>query len=111
MCCIVMSLASKDILWIKRFTRCIPFVDMHKGPITLHYDDQAAVHNARNKRMSSYSKHIGMRYNHVRSVVKKGKVSLEYLPTNQMLADPLTKPMSGEKIKNDGRYGTNTDII
>ncbi|KAF2290987.1 hypothetical protein GH714_017912 [Hevea brasiliensis] len=62
---IAMSLASRDILWIKRFM----------------------------------SKHIAMRYNHVRSLVKKGKVSIEYLLTDQMVADPLTKPLSGEKIK------------
>ena len=39
-----------------------------------------------------------MRYNHVGSVVKKGKVNLEYLPNNNMLADLLTKPLSGEQI-------------
>ena len=30
--------------------------------------------------------------------MKKGKVALEYLPTDQMRTDPLTKPLSGEKI-------------
>lgn len=96
---IAMSLASKDILWIRRFIRSIPFIEITKGPITLYCDNQAAIYNTKNKRMSQNSKHIAMRYNHVRSVVKKGKVTIEYLPTDQMLADPLTKPLSGEKIK------------
>ena len=95
---IAMSLASKDIIWIRNFMRCIPFIDMPKAPITLYCDNQAAIHNTKNKRISSNSKHIAMRYNHIRRLVKKGKVALEYLPTDQMRADPLTKPLSGEKI-------------
>ena len=95
---ITMSLVSKDVLWIKRFMRCIPFIEVSKGPITLYWINQTVIHNTKNKRMSGNSKHIMMRYNHVRNLVKKGKVFVGYLPTNQMLADHLTKPLSGEKI-------------
>ena len=95
---IAMSLASKDIIWMKNFMRCIPFISVPKAPITLYCDNQAAIHNTKNERISSNSKHIAMRYNHIRQLVKKGKIALEYLPTDQMRADPLTKPLSGEKI-------------
>ena len=73
-------------------------VDIPKAPITLYCDNQAAIYNTKNMRISSNSKHIAMRYNHIRRLVKKGKVALEYLSTDQMRADPLTKPLSGEKI-------------
>lgn len=96
---IAMSMAGKDLMWFRRFLRTIPFIDTKKGPITLYCDNQAAIYNAKNERISKHSKHIAMRYNDIRSLIKKGKVMLEYLPTNQMLADPLTKPLSGDKIK------------
>ena len=95
---IAMSLASKDIVWMKFFMKCIHFISVPKAPITLYCDNQAAIHNTKNERISSNSKHIAMRYNHIRRLVKKGKVSFEYLLTDQMKVDPLTKPLNGEKI-------------
>ena len=65
-----------------------------KAPIT----NQAVIHNTKNKMISSNSKYIAMRYNHIRRLVKKDKVAPEYLPTDQMCADLLTKPLSDEKI-------------
>lgn len=61
-----MSLASKNVQWIKRFMRCIPFVTVPKVLITLYSINQATIHNTKNKRMSDYSKHFAMRYNYVR---------------------------------------------
>jgi hypothetical protein len=95
---IAMSMASKDLIWFRRFLRTIPFIDPKKGATTLYCDNQAAIFNANNERISNHSKHIAMRYNHVRDLIKRGKIALEYLPTKQMLADPLTKSLSGDKI-------------
>ena len=67
-------------------------------PITLHCDNQAAIQNTKNKRITESNKHIAMRYKFDRRLVKKGKIVLQFLPTKQMLADPLTKPLSGDKI-------------
>ncbi|XP_070039948.1 uncharacterized protein [Nicotiana tomentosiformis] len=55
---------SLHILWIRRFMKCIPFINIVKGPITLYCDNQATIHNTKNERMSGNSKHIAMRYNH-----------------------------------------------
>ena len=66
----VMSQASKDILWFRRFMRNIPFIDVPKGHMTLYCDNQAIIHNTKKDKMSNNSKHIAIRYNHVRNVVK-----------------------------------------
>jgi hypothetical protein len=39
------------------------------------------------------SKHIEIRYHFIRDRVLKGAVKLQYIPTDEQLADILTKPL------------------
>ena len=40
------------------------------------------------------TKHIGLKYHHFRSKVKKGLVTVKYIDTKNQLADILTKPLA-----------------
>ena len=44
------------------------------------------------------SRHLNIRYFFVTDQVEKGNLSIEYCPTNQMLADYMTKPLHGAKF-------------
>ena len=48
---------------------------------------------------SQRSKHIATRYFWVKDRISVGEIKLEYLPTSQMLADVLTKPLQGELFR------------
>ena len=50
---------------------------------------------------------LNIRYFFVTDQVQKGKVEVEYCPTKQMWADPMTKPLQGSdfKISADGLMG------
>lgn len=88
---VAMSIASKEIIWFKRFLRSIPFIDPSEKSITVHCDNQAAIYNAK-ERTTNSKKHISMRYNFMGRLV-----CIAILITNQMLADPFTKPSFGDK--------------
>lgn len=45
------------------------------------------------------SKHIEVRYHNIRDMVEKGVVKLQYLATNEQVADVLTKSLS--KVKSE----------
>ena len=45
---------------------------------------------------SPRTKHIALKYHHFRSHVKYGRVVIHYRPTEDQLADLLTKPLSNE---------------
>lgn len=45
------------------------------------------------------TKHIDVRYHHIRQQVKSKKISLNYVPTNENVADLLTKGITGEKTR------------
>ena len=43
------------------------------------------------------AKHIDIKYHFIRDEVAKGTVRIKYLPTDEMLADALTKGLAGPK--------------
>ena len=67
------------------------------APLLVYQDNQAAMAlAAKGKSTSSRTKHIAIRYFWIKERIDSGEVELEYLPTQQMLADLLTKPLQGE---------------
>lgn len=50
------------------------------------------------------SKHVDIKYHFVRSAHTEGKISIEYCPTADMIADILTKPVTKAKFENFKRY-------
>jgi hypothetical protein len=45
------------------------------------------------------SKHISVRYFYAREKIDSGELKIIKLPTEKMIADVLTKPMTGVKYK------------
>ena len=45
------------------------------------------------------SKHIEVRYHFIRDIVKKGVIKPKYVPTEEQVADVLTKPLSRVKFE------------
>ena len=58
-------------------------------------DNQGAIALAKNPQYHAWTKHIAIQHHYVREVVKAGKIKIEYIPTNKMLANGLTKPLAG----------------
>ena len=40
------------------------------------------------------SKHIEIKYHYIRDMVQRGAVKLQYVATNEQIADVLTKPLA-----------------
>jgi hypothetical protein len=45
------------------------------------------------------SKHIEIRYHYIRDMVQRGVVQLQYVGTDEQVADVLTKPLSRVKFE------------
>ena len=45
------------------------------------------------------SKHIEVRYHFIRDMVQKGAIKLKYVPTEEQVADVLTKPLARVKFE------------
>lgn len=89
---IAAAMAVKDAVWIKQLLVEIGLWKKDRA-ITLQVDNQSAIKSMENEITSSRSKHINVRYHFIRDVIKRGDVKVNYCPTQQQLADILTKPL------------------
>ena len=75
-------------------------------PTTICVDNQGAMKLADNPQFHNRTKHINIRYHFVCDTLAAGKITLRYLPTADMVADILTKPLPRDKHeKHSGTMG------
>jgi hypothetical protein len=69
------------------------------SPLVIYQDNKSTITMAKAGRGSfKRSKHIANRYYWIKQFIDSGEIVVEYKPTNEMIADFLTKPMSGPKF-------------
>ena len=66
--------------------------------VRLYADNQSAIKLSENPVQSKRTKHIDIRYHFIRLQVEDGIVNVEYIPTNENVADMFTKPLSKVKL-------------
>ena len=65
----------------------------------VHVDNQGVIVLARNPVFHNHLKHIDIQYHYMWELVKSGNIELEYLPTKEMLANLLMKPLACSQHK------------
>jgi hypothetical protein len=63
-------------------------------PTILMEDNQGTIAMVKNVVSGSNTRHIKIQHHYIRELVKNGEIELQYCPTNEMLADILTKPLA-----------------
>lgn len=86
-----------QIIWTRNFLLAQGFE--LKGNI-VYQDNQSAILLERNGSASSskHTRHINIRFFFVKDRIQAGELSIEYCPTNKMVADFFTKPLQGQKF-------------
>jgi len=68
-------------------------------PITLYTDNQNAISLSQNPKFHTRTRHIDTVYYYQREKMKNGVVKIVYIPIKDMVADGLTKPLTGAKFQ------------
>ena len=82
---------------------CLPFVSCKeirlrsRWPHLLQGDNHGAIKLAQNPITHSRSKHIDIKHHFVRDLVEREVIQLQYIPTDQNIADILTKALGRPK--------------
>lgn len=84
--------ATKEALWLQRLLQFLRAIEESK-PVTIFEDNNSALSLAQNSKDHSRSKHIDIRYHFVREQAEAGNIDLQYCPTEEMIADVLTKSL------------------
>jgi hypothetical protein len=62
-------------------------------------DNQICINIMNNSVFHDKSKHIDIRYHYIHDMVQRGAIKLQYVGTNEQVADVLTKPLSHVKFE------------
>jgi len=90
---IAASYASKELLWFKQLLK-----DMNipmEGPTIIHEDNQGCICLIESDRCRGRTKH-DVCYHQIRDLQERKVIKVQYCPTEEMLADLLTKPLAKE---------------
>ena len=92
-----LSDACSQIIWCREF---LIEQGYEVAAAKVYQDNQSTMALVKKgKGSSDRTKHISIRYFFVKDRVEAGDVNIEYLPTGEMIADVLTKPLQGEPFK------------
>ena len=68
-------------------------------PATIFVDNKSAIQLSKNPVFHDRSKHIEVRFHFIRESIEQGKIAVEYIRTEDQLADILTKPLGRVKFQ------------
>lgn len=89
-----MSAAVQESLWWHGLRKEIGF----EKPLELRCDNRIAITLSKNGGMHPRSKHIHIRHHFLQDTLAKGHVVVTYIPTQNQVADILTKPLDVIKM-------------
>lgn len=94
---IAASQTSKELIWSDRLLKTL-VTSKVEVPI-IHIDNQSAINFIKNPQISRNSKHIEVRYHFVKDHYERKDFEIEYVNTNEQIADIMTKPLSKQRFE------------
>ena len=94
---IALESEGKEAEWFKNFLLEIPLGMQPTPSVSMYCDCQAAISITKNKAFNGKNRHIRLRHEVVKQLLKGGITYIDYVKSEVNLADPLTKPL-GRKL-------------
>jgi hypothetical protein len=94
---VALSDSSNQVLWTRQFLIDQGYKDRSA---IIFQDNQSTIQLINNGRSNSErTRHINIRYFFLHDRIKEKEITIIYKPTDEMLADLLTKPLQGEQFR------------
>jgi hypothetical protein len=89
--------ATQEAIWLRRFLNDIKIET--PSSTVIYQDNQGCIQLAHNAVFHARTKHIDIRHHFIREQIAKRAIVLKYLPTEDMIADGLTKDLPRPKFE------------
>ena len=89
--------ASCEAIWLRKLMSGL--FDLEMDTTEILCDNQSCIKMSENPVFHDGSKHIEILYFYIRDMIQKGAIKLQYVSTDEQVADVLTKPLSWVKFK------------
>ena len=95
---IALALASEEANWLRDLLYEIPLWEKPIPPILIHCDSTAAIGRIKNCYYNGKSRPIRRKHSTVRSYLSGGIITVDYIKSNDNLADPFTKALAKDRV-------------
>ena len=95
---IVLALASEEANWLRDLFYEIPLWEKPIPLILIHCDSIAAIGRVKNCYYYGKSRPIRRMHSTVRSYLSSGIITVDYIKSNDNLADPFTKALAKDRV-------------
>ena len=95
---ITLESAGKEAEWLRNFLSRIPLGMQSTPSVSMHCDSQAAILIVKNKSFNGKNKHIHLKHEVMKQLLKYRIIFINYVKLEVNLADPLTKPLRRKLI-------------
>jgi hypothetical protein len=85
-----------QLLWMKKLLGDYGF---SQDTMIINCDNTSAINISKNSVQHSRTKHIDIRHHFLYDLVESKVVSISFIPTENQLADILTKPLDGRRFE------------
>lgn len=92
---VALSEACIELRWIKMLMKDL---NLDKSIATVYEDNQSFISLANEFKLNPKTKHIEVKFHHVKKLVENKEIILKYCPTTEMIADMMTKPLDRVKL-------------
>ena len=100
---IALDLAGQEAEWLRNLLADVPLWGKRSIPVSLHCDSEAAIGIAKNSVYNGKRRHIRIRHSSVRELLKNGVISLQFVRSENNLADPFTKGLTKKVVLESSR--------
>lgn len=90
------SSTAKDVIWLRQLLGDIGH--RQNKPTPVWCDNQSAVRLVRNPEYHQRTKHIDVKYHHIRGLQEAGVIDVGHIRTAEQLADPFTKGLEAGRF-------------
>ncbi|GBM98011.1 Retrovirus-related Pol polyprotein from transposon TNT 1-94 [Araneus ventricosus] len=90
---------AKEIFYLRHFLNQL-YDSAYETPSVVFSDSQASQKLVQNPIFHSRTKHIDFRCHYISEVYERGEIKINYIPTDKMAADNLTKTLTFQKHDN-----------
>ena len=94
---IALSLASRDVIWLRNLLRELGFAQ--ESATVIFEDNDSCIKIAISTKQLPGTKHLDIRYHFIRQRINDGQICLESIRTANMVADCLTKALPVENFR------------
>ncbi|GJX54803.1 zinc finger, CCHC-type containing protein [Tanacetum coccineum] len=95
---VALAAAGKEAEWLKNLLLEIPLWVKPIAPISIRCDSAATLAKAYSQMYNGKSRHLGVRHSMIRELITNGVISIEFVRSQQNLADHLMKGLARDLV-------------